>query len=208
MTPSITASHRHTSNCDVALRDYRGNIGAIAAATDATQNLAGAAVREQSVERVASEAATCHAGVCAACGGPVVMRRRRHCDACIPGMKVAQASKAVVAARKPLAIQASAGNDPRKGPSVNQRRAIAIAEGHRRNREWKHDHCGIGRDDAWFSRAVLPVLDSFSVREIASATRLSLTACSRIRAGLRVPHPRHWPVLCALVDLDADPSAK
>ena len=37
---------------------------------------------------------------CAACGEPVVKRRRRHCDACIPGMKVAQASKAVVAARK------------------------------------------------------------------------------------------------------------
>jgi hypothetical protein len=51
---------------------------------------------------------------CGACGEPVVKRRRRHCDACIPGMKAAQADKAVVAARKALAAQAAAGTDPRR----------------------------------------------------------------------------------------------
>lgn len=53
------------------------------------------------------------------------------------GMKAAQASKAVVAARKALAAQAAAGKDPRKDPEVNRRRAAAISERHRRNREWK-----------------------------------------------------------------------
>jgi CRISPR-associated endonuclease Cas1 len=77
---------------------------------------------------------------CAACGKPVVKRRRRHCDACIPGMKVAQANKAVVAARKALARQAAAGNDPRRDPEVSRRRAVAISEGHRRNREWKREN--------------------------------------------------------------------
>ena len=33
---------------------------------------------------------------------------------------------------------------------------------------------------------------AFSLNEIAAATGLSLAACSRIRAGTREPHPRHW----------------
>jgi hypothetical protein len=88
---------------------------------------------------------------CAACGKPVVKRRRRHCDACVPGMKVAQANKAVVAARKALALQAPAGNDPRRDPEVNRRRGEAISEGHRRNREWKREHGKEEKhDEAWF----------------------------------------------------------
>ena len=41
----------------------------------------------------------------------------------------------------------------------------------------------------------MPKLDAFSLSEIAKATGLSLAACSRIRAGARVPHPRHWEAL-------------
>jgi hypothetical protein len=44
-------------------------------------------------------------------------------------------------------------------------------------------------------------LDAFSLTEIGKATGLSLAACSRIRAGARVPHPRHWDVLAALIKL-------
>ena len=42
------------------------------------------------------------------------------------------------------------------------------------------------------------MLDAFSLKEIAKATGLSLAACSRIRAGTRVPHPRHWESSCKL----------
>jgi CRISPR-associated endonuclease Cas1 len=136
---------------------------------------------------------------CAACGEPVVKRRRRHCDACIPGMKVAQASKAVVAARKTLALRAAAGNDPRRDPEVNRRRATAISEGHRRNREWKREHGPEKRDKAWFDHEVFPKLDGFLLKEMADATGLSLVACSRIRSGARTPHLRHWEALLALV---------
>ncbi len=137
---------------------------------------------------------------CAACGEPVVKRRRRHCDACIPRMKVAQAGKAVVAARKVLARQAAAGADPRRDPEVNRKRAAAISEGHRRNREWTREHDVDQREEAWFRGEVLPRLDAFSLNEIAAATGLSLAACSRIRAGRRVPHPSHWKALGALIE--------
>lgn len=105
----------------------------------------------------------------------------------------------VVAARKALAIQAAAGNDPRRDPEVNRRRAVAISEGHRRNREWARENAAQPRDEAWFRREVLSGLDAYSLNAIAEVTGLSLTACSRIRSGLRTPHARHWDALLALV---------
>ena len=115
-------------------------------------------------------------------------------------MRVAHANKVVVAARKALALRAAANMDPRRDPEVNRKRAAAISEAHRRNREWRRENTGEKRDEAWFRREVLPKLDAFSLSQIAKATGLSLAACSRIRAGTRVPHPRHWETLCALAD--------
>jgi hypothetical protein len=115
-------------------------------------------------------------------------------------MRVAQASKAVAAARKALPLQAAAGKDPRGDPEVNRGRGIAISEGHRRNREWAREHRSDRRDEAWFRREVLPKLDGFSLNKIAKATGLSLAACSRIRSGLRTPHPRHWIALSLIVE--------
>jgi hypothetical protein len=60
------------------------------------------------------------------------------------------------------------------------------------------------RDDAWFRHEVLPKLDSFSLEELATATGLSLVACSRIRSGARIPHPRHWEALSGLVERRGD----
>jgi hypothetical protein len=81
---------------------------------------------------------------------------------------------------------------------VNQARSEAISDGHRRNRRWAGEHPG-QRDEAWFKREIAPKLDGFSLSEIARATGLSLAACSRIRAGARVPHPRHWQALLKLL---------
>jgi hypothetical protein len=103
------------------------------------------------------------------------------------------------AARKALAAQAAAGNDPRRGADMNRTRGEAISEGHRRNRSWAREHLG-QRDAAWFKREVAPKLDASSLKEIAVATGLSLAACSRIRGGAQVPHPRHWEALLTLVD--------
>jgi hypothetical protein len=55
------------------------------------------------------------------------------------------------------------------------------------------------RDEAWFKREIAPKLDAFTLAQIAAATGFSLAACSRIRAGARVPHPRHWEALRKLI---------
>jgi hypothetical protein len=105
---------------------------------------------------------------------------------------------AIEAARKALAAQTAAGNDPRRNAAVNRARGEAISEGHRRNRSWARKHPG-QRDEAWFKREIAPKLDAFTLAEIAVATNLSLAACSRVRAGARVPHARHWKALAELV---------
>ncbi|HVR48071.1 MAG TPA: hypothetical protein VMT95_15680 [Candidatus Binatia bacterium] len=128
----------------------------------------------------------------------MLKRRRRHCKACAPKARREHGLRAIEAARKALAAQAAAGNDPRRSAVVNQARSEAIAEGHRRNRSWAREHPG-QRDEVWFKREIAPKLDTFALSEIAEATGLSLAACSRIRAGSRPPHPRHWDALLALV---------
>jgi hypothetical protein len=115
----------------------------------------------------------------------------------MPKARREQELRAIEAARKALAAQATAGNDPRRSVTMNRARGEAISEGHRRNRSWAREHPG-ERDDVWFKREIAPRLDAFTLSEIASVTGLSLAACSRIRAGAKVPHPRHWEALAAL----------
>lgn len=76
--------------------------------------------------------------------------------------------------------------------------------GHSRNRRWTREHPG-QRDQAWFKREIAPKLDAFSLAEIAKATGLSFAACSRIRSGAKVPHPRHWHALMQLLGGDERP---
>ncbi|MGA2759386.1 MAG: CRISPR-associated endonuclease Cas1 [Candidatus Cybelea sp.] len=135
---------------------------------------------------------------CALCGEPVLKRRRRHCEACMPKARREHGLRAIEAARKTLAAQTAAGNDPRRSPVVNAARGEAISEGHRRNRRWAREHPG-QRDEDGFKREIAPKLDGFSLKEIAAATGLSLAACSRIRAGVKVPHPRHWGALLSML---------
>ena len=144
------------------------------------------------------EARQANPAACAMCGKPVLKRRRRHCEACMPKARREHGLRAISAARKALAAQTAAGNDPRRGAAVNRVRGEAISEGHRRNRSWAREHPE-QRGEAWFRREIVPKLDAFSLKEIGKATGLSLAACSRIRAGAKIPHPRHWEALLALV---------
>jgi CRISPR-associated endonuclease Cas1 len=138
---------------------------------------------------------------CLRCGRPVEKRRRRHCAVCMPQARREHGLRAIERAREALRLQTLAGNDPRADSETNRKRGAAIAEQRRRGREWKRENpSGAGHDRAWFLREVMPKLDAVPLNAIASATGLSLAACSRYRAGARVPHPRHWEALLALVD--------
>jgi len=107
--------------------------------------------------------------------------------------------RVIETARKALAVQATEGNDPRLSDRAGRKRGEAISEQHRRNRAWSRESV-LDRDAAWFLREVVPKLDAYSLSQIAQDTGLSLAACPRIRAGTRVPHPRHWEVFRQIVE--------
>jgi hypothetical protein len=123
-----------------------------------------------------------------------------HCESCIPKARREHGLRAIETARKTLALQTAAGNDPRKNVAVNRARGEAISEGHRRNRNWDREQAS-QRDEAWYKREIALKLDALSLSEIAAVTGLSPAACSRFRKGTRVPHPRHWEALSSLVGL-------
>ena len=68
---------------------------------------------------------------CAMCGEPVLKRRRRHCEACMPKARREHGLRAIEAARTALAAQTAAGNDPRAsaqpGASAVKRMRSSIA---------------------------------------------------------------------------------
>jgi tetratricopeptide (TPR) repeat protein len=197
----LAVSHVNIAGCQIALGD-------LSAARDSARE--GLRLARQVREELLIAAALQHRAptvearpanpiACALCGEPVLKRRRRHCEACMPKARREHGLRAIEAARKALAAQTAAGVDPRRSAAMNQARGEAISEGHRRNRSWAREHPG-QRDEAWFKREIVPKLDAFTLAEIAAATGLSLAACSRIRAGAKVPHPRHWEVLRKLAD--------
>lgn len=137
---------------------------------------------------------------CAICGNPIIKRRRRHCEECLPKARRARAERAIEKARTVLVAQARQGHDPRASAEACRKRGTANADQHRRNREWRREHQGnTAVDKGWFLREITPMLEAFSLMEIARVTALSLAACSRIRAGMKVPHPRHWPAFVTLL---------
>ena len=135
---------------------------------------------------------------CASCGEPVVKRRRRYCEACLTQVRRERGPRAIEAARKALAAQAAAGKDPSASAQAGRKRGEANAEHHLRNHRWAPEHPG-QREEAWFKREIAPKLDTFTLKEMGKATGLSLAACSRIRTGAKIPHPRHWNRLLALI---------
>ena len=46
-----------------------------------------------------------------------------------------------------------------------------------------------------FEREILPGLQTLSARKLAAITGLSVSYCTAIKRGERVPHPRWWKVL-------------
>jgi hypothetical protein len=57
------------------------------------------------------------------------------------------------------------------------------------------------RDAAWFNHEIAPKLDVPPVQSRSPRQRVYRSVCSRIRAGKKVSHPRHWDMLEAFIKL-------
>jgi hypothetical protein len=58
-------------------------------------------------------------------------------------------------------------------------------------------------DPAMFAEEILPLLQSVSIRAMATATGLTAGYWSLIRGGSRAPHPMRWNNLRAVASIEA-----
>jgi hypothetical protein len=59
--------------------------------------------------------------------------------------------------------------------------------------------CPLGLNEETYLGKIQPLLAALTNKAVASALGSSIPYASAIRAGRRVPHPRHWQALAELV---------
>jgi CRISPR/Cas system-associated endonuclease Cas1 len=96
--------------------------------------------------------------------------------------------------RQRLAVGRLAGSDPAHGGAAGEQRAAKVSIENRRSRQWNRDHAD-RPDPELFVAQIAPALADVTLRAMSEATGLSTDYCSKIRRGLKVPHPRHWEAL-------------
>lgn len=85
-------------------------------------------------------------------------------------------------------VLTAAANQRRRETRTTQR-AFELA--------WERDHPG-PVDRGAFARDVAPLPPGVSATAIARATGLSVSYCADIKKGVRVPHPKWWPMLAGV----------
>jgi hypothetical protein len=134
--------------------------------------------------------------ICKGCGVvleiPEDRRRRRgaYCPDCLARRRAELGAALPAAAHERTAeFVAHTGISPTHNPETRDRRRRANSTNQAE------------RDEEWFRSVVFPGLSSVTLTTIAKVTGMSTSAASKVRAGRRVPHPRHWSRLADLVDV-------
>jgi len=151
---------------------------------------------------------------------PTAQRTCRECGSFLPSWKKIcgpcwEATRPATAAREgytaahgALASARKAGSDPTHTPQAKARRAASFANTKQANRAWDREHPNAPIDIDAFRRDVLPALAEVRLSALMSATGLTQSACSVIRAGKHTPHPRHWAALAEVGTSLAEVAAK
>jgi len=144
--------------------------------------------------------------ICKGCGvvvNPEPDRRRpraAYCPECLTRRRAELgASLPVASQRQRSEFTARTRRSPTHNRDASERRRKSNTERREEQAAWQIEHDGETPDPEWFRSVVLPSLASVTLSEIARATGVSTSAASKIRAGRRLPHPRHWQALASLV---------
>jgi hypothetical protein len=143
--------------------------------------------------------------VCVVCGATLpepadrTSPRRTHCEHCLPERRDEIARNLPAASGDAAArFEESTGHRPSHTVEAQASRAAKNTRRRAEQAAWEAAHKGDRFDPQWFRASVLPALADVTLPAMAAATGLSTSACSKIRAGRRVPHARHWSALAAL----------
>jgi CRISPR-associated endonuclease Cas1 len=93
------------------------------------------------------------------------------------------------------------GGLPTHSPAAQKRRSQANAARRSEQSAWDASHGGQEADAQWFKSAILPGLAKLPLSAIAETTGMSTSSASKVRAGRRTPHPRHWAALADLIEV-------
>jgi CRISPR-associated endonuclease Cas1 len=125
--------------------------------------------------------------LCRTCGA-ILKRGKRSCAAC-----------AVAVSRQGLIEAARLGRIATHSPKAEALRAATQRRHAAALKAWRPSEQPAWLNKNAYSQKILPRLSGLTVRVIASALSISEPYATDIRAGRRVPHPRHWPTLAKLV---------
>ena len=132
--------------------------------------------------------------VCRACGKDI-KPGRRHCSECA----VSVATEHITEAARAAGVRAHSPEARAKQSDTQRRHRKAAAV-------WSLSSQPMWLTENFYLETIQPALASVSNSAIASRLGVSRCCASRIRAGKRRPHPRHWQALAQLVGILANES--
>src|SRR5487761_654888 len=132
------------------------------------------------------------ASVCRNCGAAT--RGAQYCRACSP-----------MALRENLINAAKLGRIATHTPKAEARRAATMQRQEAAKQAWKPSDLPEWLNEKVYREQIQPKLATLTVLAIASALGLSKPYATDIRAGRRVPHPRHWMPLAQLLRVIGHP---
>jgi hypothetical protein len=123
-----------------------------------------------------------------------------YCPDCLAGpRKEIGASLAEMAVAHNADFFDQTGTRPTHTPEATIRRQRSNQRQIWEQETWERDHHGEEQNPDRFRTEILSKLESVTLNRIAAVTGMSTSAASKIRAGRRIPHPRHWEALAQLV---------
>ncbi|HML01589.1 MAG TPA: CRISPR-associated endonuclease Cas1 [Acidimicrobiales bacterium] len=143
--------------------------------------------------------------ICRRCGAGVPAESDRsrargtYCPSCLAERR-AEAGSSMQAASlvQARAFSDATGSLPTHTAEATARRRDGNASERELRGAWEAEHAGEHHDPAAFAELVVPKLAAVTLPAIAKATGMSTSAAAKVRSGRRIPHPRHWRVLCEL----------
>jgi CRISPR-associated endonuclease Cas1 len=140
--------------------------------------------------------------ICKTCGAPLPLEPNRGrprgtlCPQCL-ALRRREVGALLASGSKEHARKHAerTGENPAHTSVAEERRREANTRQRKAQAAWDREHAGEEFDPEWYRMQILPRLADVSLTTIARATGMSDSSASKVRAGRRMPHPRHWEAL-------------
>jgi len=129
--------------------------------------------------------------LCRNCGASISVGKG-HCDRCSETL-----------ARENLAKGAQYGRIRALTPEAKAKRSNTVQRQNEAQQAWNPSSLPNWLDNETYVTRIRPLLERFTRSAIASLLNVGIDYAGEVRAGRRIPHPRHWERLAELVGIGA-----